>query len=81
MEVENLKFEMEELRQASVPEHVARISAKLAEMEKGRQLRENELRMSLMSADPQVHHVIGDQTNLINQLKSQLNAKNNLYAK
>lgn len=81
IEVQNLQFEIEQVRQASVPENVARISAKLAEMEKERQQRENDLRQSLLSGDPQAHHVISDQTNLIHQLKSQLNAKNNLYAK
>ena len=81
IEVQNLQFEIEQVRQASVPENVARISAKLADMEKERQQRENDLRQSLLSGDPQVHHVISDQTNLIHQLKSQLNAKNNLYAK
>ena len=69
------------MRQASVPENVARISAKLAEMERERLKRGNELRMSLMSRDPQVRQLVGDQTSAINKLKTELNAKNNKYAK
>ena len=81
VENQNLQYEIEQVRQASVPENVARISAKLSVMERERQKRENDLRMTLMSRDPKAQHMIADQTHQITKLKTELNAKTNLYAK
>ena len=50
-------------------------------MERERQKRENDLRMTLMSRDPKAQHMIADQTHQITKLKAELNAKTNLYAK
>ena len=50
-------------------------------MERERQKRENDLRMTLMSRDPKAQHMIADQTHQITKLKTELNAKTNLYAK
>ena len=81
LEVQNLQYEIEDVRRASVPEKVAMISSKLAEMERERQKREVDLRATLMANDPKTAHVMNTQSQTINKLRGQLNEKNNLYQK
>ena len=81
LEVQNLQYEIEDVRRASVPEKVAMISSKLAEMERERQKREADLRATLTANDPKTAHVMNTQSQTINKLRGQLNEKNNLYQK
>ena len=73
------QYDLENVRNASLPENLQYISQKLSEMEKDRSIRDQKMKEALRSNHPDMNRLMADQSHTISKLKNELTSKNNQF--
>ena len=75
------QYDLENVRNASLPENLQYISQKLSEMEKDRSIRDQKMKEALRSNHPDMNRLMADQSHTISKLKNELTSKNNQFVR